>query len=74
MVNKMRPAVVACALFLSGCATAALPLAGLGSGIRQELQIKSLQEQINENNQIIEFLLNLHPELEKDPNNQSDSE
>lgn len=67
MVNKMRLAVVACALFLSGCATAALPLAGLGSGIRQELQIKSLQDQIDENNQIIEYLLDYHLELQQEP-------
>lgn len=63
----MRLAVVACALFLSGCATAALPLAGLGSGIRQELQIKSLQDQIDENNQIIEYLLDYHLELQQEP-------
>ena len=74
MVSKMRLATIALALTVGGCATATIPLVGsIGSGVRQELKIQALQEQIQENNQIIEFLLDLHPELEKDPNDQSDS-
>jgi|TARA_R110002020_G_scaffold364_5_gene1887 uncharacterized protein YceK len=49
-------------LILSGCA-AIMPIASTGGYIRSEMQLKSLEDQVKENNQIIDFLLDYHKEL-----------
>jgi len=50
-------------LILSGCA-AIMPIASTGGYLRSEIQIKNLEDQVKENNNIIDFLLDYHKELQ----------
>jgi hypothetical protein len=46
----------------TGCALA-LPLAGAGSAVRSEIRVQKLEARVKQNEIIIDYLLEQHPEI-----------
>tara|TARA_R110000737_G_scaffold345466_1_gene374041 strand:+ start:321 stop:524 length:204 start_codon:yes stop_codon:yes gene_type:complete len=54
--------LISISLLATGCALA-LPLAGAGSAVRSEVRVQRIEDRLESNERIIDYLLEQHPDM-----------